>query len=196
MIAYHYNEETQCYDRLQECQLDPLETELSGHEVWLLPSSCTFKKPPKEKEGYLIKWRNGEWEYEKLPEAPMTFEQKPKPPTLEEVKAAKIIKLKAYRDEREADPVSVEGVGMFDYDNKSRERLAIARQFLEDSNEVTTLTWTTVDNQRVSVGLEDFIAINNSAALRSNALHIKYNALKEEVNKAETAEEVSAITWE
>ena len=115
------------------------------------------------------------------------------PPTLEEVKAQKISELKGIRDTKEVEPIQTDK-GIFDYDDKSRDRLAIARQALTD-NGGGSITWTTADNQRVDMGIVDFAAINGAAAVRSNELHIKYNELKQRVNAAQTVEEVNAIQW-
>ena len=114
-------------------------------------------------------------------------------PSLEEVKTAKISELKSIRDAKEVEPVQTDK-GLFDYDDKSRDRLAIARQALTD-NGGGEIVWTTADNQRVSMGIADFAAINGAAAVRSNALHVKYNELKESVKEAKTIEEVNAIRW-
>ena len=113
--------------------------------------------------------------------------------TLDEVKAQKISELKGIRDAKEVEPIQTDK-GIFDYDDKSRDRLAIARQALTD-NGGGSITWTTADNQRVDMGIVDFAAINGAAAVRSNELHIKYNELKQRVNAAQTVEEVNAIQW-
>ena len=92
------------------------------------------------------------------------------------------------------EPIQTEN-GIFDYDDKSRDRLAIARQALTDAGGTGTIMWTTADNQRVPMGVVDFAAINGAAAVRSNALHVLYNDLKTQVNACETVEEVEAIVW-
>lgn len=115
-------------------------------------------------------------------------------PTLDEVKAAKISMLKGERDRREVEPLQTTK-GLFDYDDKSRDRLAIARQALMDNDSIPFLSWTTADNQRVTLNISDFAEINSAAAYRSNLLHVRYNELKAEVNTLETAEEVEAIIW-
>ena len=115
-------------------------------------------------------------------------------PPLEDVKAAKIAEFKTIRDTKEVEPIQTEK-GIFDYDDKSRDRLAIARQALTDAGGTGTIMWTTADNQRVAMGVADFAAINGAAAVRSNALHVLYNELKTQVNECETVEEVAAIVW-
>lgn len=113
--------------------------------------------------------------------------------SLDEAKEAKINELKSIRDFKEVEPVQT-SKGLFDYDDKSRDRLAIARQALTDAGG-GEIVWTTADNQRVSMGIADFAAINGAAAVRSNSLHIKYNELKQRVNAAETVDEVNNIMW-
>ena len=187
MFAYRYDENNY-YAGQQECQLDPIATKREGHEVWLLPADCTWEEPLEEKEGYKIKWNGEAWDYEEIPVPP-----EPEPPTLDEVKSQKINELKSIRDFKEVEPIRTDK-GIFDYDDKSRDLLYIARQALTD-NGGGSITWTTADNQHVSMGIADFAAINGAAAARSNSLHIKYNELKQRVNAAQTVEEVEAIHW-
>ena len=188
MKAYKYDSDFY-YAGQQDCQLDPIATKREGHEVWLLPANCTWAEPLTDKEGYKIKWNGEEWEYELIPVPP-----EPEPPTLEEVKEQKINELKSIRDFKEVEPVQT-SKGIFDYDDKSRDRLAIARQSLEDNPSVESIVWTTADNQRIAMTIADFAEVNSMAAYRSNQLHIKYNELKAEVNAAQTVEEVEAIVW-
>ena len=157
---------------------------------WLIPGNATEVKPPKAKEGYDIAWNGAKWEYIAIPEPPA-----PPEPTLDEAKEAKINELKMHRDTEEVEPIQTDK-GIFDYDDKSRDRLAIARQALEDNGGEGEITWTTADNQRVPLGVSDFAQINGAAATRSNELHIKYNELKEQVNACTTVDEVEAIEWE
>ena len=109
------------------------------------------------------------------------------------MKTQKIRELKGIRDTKEVEPIQTDK-GLFDYDDKSRDRLAIARQALTDAGG-GEIVWTTADNQRVSMTIADFAAINGRAAVRSNELHIKYNELKSQVNACETVEDVEAIKW-
>lgn len=188
MKAYKYDFDYY-YAGQQDCQLDPIATKRDGHDVWLLPANCTWREPLSDKDGYKVKWNGEEWEYEEIPVPP-----EPEPPTLDEVKTQKISELKGIRDTKEVEPIRTDK-GIFDYDDKSRDRLYIARQTLTD-NGGGSITWTTADNQRVPMEITDFAQINGAAALRSNDLHIKYNELKERVNAAQTVEEVEAVTWD
>ena len=158
---------------------------------WQIPAYMTEIVPPQEKEGFNRTWNGDAWEYMEIPKEP-----EPEPPTLDEIKISKIAEFKAKRDSEEVANIEYAG-DVFDYDDKARERLQIARQSLADSGvEDASIVWTTADNQRVTLTVQDFAGINSAAAYRSNALHVKYNQLKEAVNACETVEEVEVITWE
>lgn len=122
--------------------------------------------------------------------------------TLEQAKARKIELLKATRDAREVEIIVYNDMS-FDYDDKARERLRIARQAIEDAiargegtAETLTQEWTLADNSKADLKLADFIAINTLAAIRSGALHDKYNALKDYVETLTTVEEVNAVMFD
>lgn len=118
----------------------------------------------------------------------------PEPPKIEDVKANKIAEFKSRRDTEEVAPIEYNGY-TFDFDDKARERLRIAREALTDAGGEGSIDWTTADNKRVTLTVADFAQINCVAALRSNTLHVKYNQLKAEVEKAQTGEEVEKIKW-
>jgi hypothetical protein len=44
MKAYHYDD-LGFFDGEVECQIDPLESEIAGHDVYLTPADTTSKKP-------------------------------------------------------------------------------------------------------------------------------------------------------
>lgn len=115
------------------------------------------------------------------------------PPALEEIKGAKITELKAQRDEAEVEPIAYQGYS-FDYDSKARDRISAAIVALEVAGASATLTWTTADNQDVSVTAADLRAIVAAVAVRSNALHIAYRKAKAQVEAAGSADEVRAVT--
>lgn len=37
-----------------------------GKSGWLIPADCVETEPPKEKEGFTLKWLGEKWEYEKI----------------------------------------------------------------------------------------------------------------------------------
>ena len=84
MKAYRYNSENKKYEGEATCQIDPLESEIAGKEIYLLPADCTYEVPPEEKDGFDIVWNGDAWEY-KEQEKPK--EEEPYVPTEDELKA-------------------------------------------------------------------------------------------------------------
>ena len=146
-----------------------------------LPPMCTIVPPLEHKEGYYTKWDGDKWEY--VPWVHI--------PTLDEVKAQKISELKDIRDIKEVEPIRTDK-GLFDYDEKARDRIKDAMVALKYSD---TIEWTLADNTDVSVSQLDLENVILAVASRSNDLHIKYRELKTQVNAAQTVEEVNAIQW-
>lgn len=68
MFAYQYDENTKNYKGEVTCQIDPLESKLQGKEVWLLPANSTWEKTLEPKEGFKVKFLDGAWQYEAIPE--------------------------------------------------------------------------------------------------------------------------------
>ena len=83
MKAYRYNSENKKYEGEATCQIDPLESEIAGKEIYLLAADCTYEVPPEEKDGFDIVWNGDAWEY-KEQEKPK--EEEPYVPTEDELK--------------------------------------------------------------------------------------------------------------
>ena len=49
MLAYRYKDDG-IYEGEATCQKDPLESQLKGEDVWLLPGNCTWTMPPEEQK--------------------------------------------------------------------------------------------------------------------------------------------------
>lgn len=113
---------------------------------------------------------------------------------LASAKVAKIAELKAQRDTAEVEPINYKGYS-FDYDSKARERISAAIIALDLQGADADIAWTTADNQDVSVTAADLRAIVAAVAVRSNALHIKYRRLKQQVQACSNAGDVEAIKW-
>ena len=98
------------------------------------------------------------------------------------------------RDNKELEPIAYNG-NLFDFDQKSYERINAAIITLSITG--GKIYWTTADNNTVEVSANDLKGVVASAADRSNQLHIEYRHIKEEVNEAESNEELDAIyeTW-
>ena len=188
MYAYKYDE-NKYYAGQQDCQIAPLESEKQGHPVYLLPADCTWAEPLNEKEGYKIKWNGEAWEYEEIPVPP-----EPEPPTLDDVKAQKINELKAVRDAKEMEPV-LYAARKFDFDSKSYERITAAIYALDIQGATSTINWTLADNGSTPVTANDLRGVIAAAAVRSDALHTAYRALKSQVQAAETVADVATIVW-
>lgn len=115
-------------------------------------------------------------------------------PVLDDVKAQKKFELKYERDKREVAVIAYKGK-QFDYDDKARERLNIARQALEDNN-IPSQTWTCADNSITELTVADFKALNTLAAQRSGQLHEQYNRLKVYVDSLKTTKDIEAVTFD
>lgn len=63
--AYMWNDTTFNFEAEVDRQLDPLESKIVGHDVYLMPGNSTLTPPPEEKEGFDRHWNkdNEEWEY-------------------------------------------------------------------------------------------------------------------------------------
>ena len=115
-------------------------------------------------------------------------------PVLDDVKANKKHELKYERDKREVAVIAYKGK-QFDYDDKARERLNIARQALEDNN-LPKQMWTCADNTDIELTVEDFKNINSLAAQRSGQLHDQYRKLCNHIDGLQTKEEIEKITFD
>ena len=217
--VYLYDEKTKEFKNEVNAQLDPLESEKAGKDIYLLPANATWEQPP-IKEGYTTVWNGKEWdavednrkkeywlpedkygaparemkELGPLPEGAMLTAPER---TLEEVKAAKIADLKAERDSKEVEPITYNG-NSYDYDDKARERINAAIIALDvqtaQAKATASIDWTTADNQDVKVTADDLRCVIAAVAQRSNALHVAYRVAKGKVEQATSVAEVEAIT--
>jgi hypothetical protein len=102
MIAYQYDSETKKYIGEIDRQIDPLESQAQGVDVWLMPADSTDIVPPEAKEGYDIVFNGTDWEYKEI--------EKPEPlpePTIEE-KNEQIRQTRAYLYSSQIDPLHAE----------------------------------------------------------------------------------------
>lgn len=61
MLVYHYDEETKEFLYSEEAHIDPLETELKGENVYLLPANATFEKPLEKEDGKAVVFDGDTW---------------------------------------------------------------------------------------------------------------------------------------
>ena len=111
-----------------------------------------------------------------------------------DAKNAKITELKNHRDTEEVTPILYNG-NYFDYDEKARDRINAGIISLDILGEGATISWTTADNTEAIVSANDLRGVIGAVAYRSNELHVKYRALREQVDKATTIAEIEAIAW-
>lgn len=70
MIAYQYDSETKKYIGEIERQIDPLESEAQGKDIYLMPANSTDVVPPEAKDGYDIVFNDTGWEYKEIEKEP------------------------------------------------------------------------------------------------------------------------------
>ena len=113
-------------------------------------------------------------------------------PALEEIKANKIAQLKFARDTEEQSPILYNQY-YWDFDDKAIQRINGAIIALSNGGNIT---WTSAENEEINeVTADDLRGVISASAVRSNALHIKYRQLREQVEQAVTLEEVESIVW-
>ena len=110
-------------------------------------------------------------------------------------KQRKTADFKARRDSQEVAPIEYNGHS-YDYDSKARERINAAIIALDQQGADADIAWTTADDNDVTVTAADLRAVIAAVAVRSNALHVKYRTLKQQVQECKTMEELEAIKWE
>ena len=181
MKLYEFDSETGKYLGSHEAEVDEWQTKIKGETCYVGEANAVWEAPP-EQEGCTAYLVNGEWELR--PD-----------PTLDELKAAKVMELKKVRDEQEVLPIEYNGHS-YDYDDKARDRINAAIIALDMAGAEATLQWTTADNTNATVTAQDLRNIIAAVAMRSNTLHEQYRVAKEAVNAAETKEEVEAVTLE
>lgn len=221
MQVYKYDEQTKEYIGTEQALIDPLETELQGKEIYLLPANATFEKPNLQ-DGFASVFNGTQWEniednrgkeywldtdtfgnpaktMKDLGAFPAGAVFTAPAKTLEQLKADKINEFKSIRDSKEVIPIEYNG-NLYDYDDKARERINAAIIALDmqtaQTKAVANIDWTTADNADTSVTATDLKMIIAAVAVRSNALHTAYRIAKEKVEAATTAADVEDVTFE
>lgn len=213
MQVYKYDEQTKEYIGAEQALINPLESELQGKTIYLLPANATFEKPNLQ-EGFASVFNGTQWEniednrgkeywldtdtfgtpaktMKDLGAFPAGAVFTAPAKTLEQLKADKINELKSIRDAEEVKPIAHNG-NLFDFDDKARDRINSAIIALSITGQ--SIEWTTADNTNVSVTADDLRCVIAAVAQRSNALHIAYREAKDKVGQAITVAEVEAVT--
>lgn len=188
MKVYFFDENTKEFVSDENALKDPLESKIQGKDVWLLPINATFDTPLPNKDGYKVVYKDG-WKYEKLPEP----EVKPEP-TIEELRDQKRSEINTARDKSEQGGFEYLGK-TFDSDPISCQRISCAAQAMSISQEDITITWTCQDNSTIELNKTQLLELVVALAAWSNECHQKASKLKEQIEKANTKEELDKIVW-
>ena len=214
MQVYKYDEQTKEYIGAEQALINPLESELQGKTIYLLPANATFEKPNLQ-DGFASVWNGTQWEniednrgkeywldtdsfgtpaktMKDLGAFPANAVFTAPVKTLEQLKQDKILALKTIRDTEEVNPIAYNG-NLFDYDDKARDRINSAIIALSITGQ--SIEWTTADNTNVAVTADDLRGVIAAVAMRSNELHVKYRKLKEQVEACTTKEQLEKIEW-
>lgn len=113
---------------------------------------------------------------------------------MEKLKAQKRAEINQARDAAEQGGFEYLGK-IFDSDQVSCLRISTAAQAMALAPEESAIVWTCQDNTTISLNKEQLVGLVASLAQHSNSCHQKATALKAEIDKAKTAEELEKITW-
>jgi hypothetical protein len=113
---------------------------------------------------------------------------------MEKLKAQKREEINKARDAAEQGGFEYLGK-TFDSDQVSCLRMTSAAQAMALAPEESAIVWTCQDNTTISLNKEQLVGLVASLAQHSNSCHQKATALKAEIDKAKTAEELEKITW-
>lgn len=117
---------------------------------------------------------------------------------LEELKALKREEINKARDNAEQGGFEYLGK-MFDSDPVSCQRIALASQtalISKQASQEFSVEWTCQDNSKIALSADETIGLSVALTQWSNECHVKASELKALVDKAETKEELDAISWD
>lgn len=118
-------------------------------------------------------------------------------PDIIELRANKWAEIKAERDHLEQAGVPYMDK-VLDSDTTSVQRIAIAVQAAQAAiaaEQPFTLEWTTQDNTPLTMDATQVVGMSVALAMYSDSLHQTARTLREQIEAAETAEALEAITW-
>lgn len=117
---------------------------------------------------------------------------------LDTAKAVKWSEIKAQRDQLECSGFDLAGVGRFDSDEESRNKIigaSLAAKIARDAEQPYSIAWTLADNTVAQLDADGIIDAGFAMLAHLNAIHQRSRALYALIQAAETAEAVAAITW-
>lgn len=116
------------------------------------------------------------------------------PRTLAELRAARWAEIKLARAAAEAAPLAVDG-RVFDADADSQRRIAGAVQLAVIAPAGWSLDWTLADNTTATLTAAEVIAVGVALGQQVSAVHAVARLLRTQIESAEDAPEINAITW-
>lgn len=172
--VYFYDEKTKEYSYEGYAQLDPLESEIQGREIYLLPANATFEKPFEKKDGWTQFWEDEKWvEIEDFRgteywaansshyDSPIKMESVGPLPdgaslirpekTEDELEIERLVKAKSERADFVSKIIVEVDDLMFDGDETSQDRMARSIVALNDGE---TVQWVLADNTIAQVTKE------------------------------------------
>ena len=115
-------------------------------------------------------------------------------PTLEAVRQAKWEEIKQARDTAEQSGCPYMD-SILDSDSLSVQRINTAVQAAQVIGESFAVDWTMKDNTVVHMTYADVLGMPTALAVFSNELHMKARKKREQINNANTKEEIAALVW-
>lgn len=113
---------------------------------------------------------------------------------IEKLKAEKRAEINQARDNAEQGGFEYLGK-TFDSDQVSCLRMTSAAQAMALAPEESAIVWTCQDNTTISLNKEQLVGLVAALAQHSNNCHQKATALKAEIDKAKSKEELDKIVW-
>jgi len=118
--------------------------------------------------------------------------------TLDTAKAVKWAEIKAIRDQLECGGFDLGGVGRFDSDEESRNKIigaSLAAKIARDAGQPYAIAWTLADNKVARLDADEIIGAGFAMLAHLNEIHQRSRALYVEIQAAEDAETVVSIAW-
>lgn len=165
--------------------------------VYLVPANATTTAPPTAMSGKVRVWR-GEWVFEDVQAGKPTQDPEYEP-TLEEVKAAKLTRIRAARHAVEFGGMVYNGV-MYDSDATARAKYSETARVFNLMPDLEIEGWKASDDQVTGLGIYVTMtsallnALTLAGAQRDGAAFAWEQAMGMEVAAAQTVAEVEAVS--
>ena len=121
------------------------------------------------------------------------------PDDLELARARKWAEIKGERDLIESGGFDMPGLGRFDRDSESRNRIVgavTAAKIAQDAAQPYVINWTLADNSTVELDAPAMISVGFTLLAHMDATHQRSRALYAEIQAAQDSEALAAIRWE